>query len=218
MDDIKYKLKGDSLFEAWTRSLKCFGDKQVVGLTQSSIGMCYEIQNLSILVDSPSTYDLFDDPIPETLKPMIVDFSKKLISEQYDIVSTTNSRLYKYKTASGSKINQVDIIIDKLRKNQNSRHAIINFWDPEIDLVNGKPVSPLVASYRIIDNKLCSTVIARSVDAWTGALPIFQGFIDLQERITKRLRKTCGSVEFFSLSYHMYTYDELISRKYYEEE
>lgn len=105
--------------------------------------------------------------------------------------------------------NQVALAVAKLRKDPDTRQAIITLWDPKLDNEPDKRDYPCTVSLalEIKANMLNLTAIMRSSDVWKG-LPydMFQ-FTELQKTIARVLNRPCGFFRLITLSLHAYEED-----------
>lgn len=200
-------VRKNTLGEAWVESLKLFFKSKHLHRYDSMKGPCLEIEDVIFDVLNPARLPQVSNIFPTHFHALIDDFTEKLTDKQVGHVSTTNNRLYQWSKRDGTKLDQVAKIIEALQLHPESRHCIIGFWDPDIDFFSDQPISPLVAYIRIRKGKLHSTVVARSVDAWLGAVPILVGFANLQSSLAQAVNITIGSINFHALSYHIYETD-----------
>jgi len=112
------------------------------------------------------------------------------------------------KCASRSR-NQLDLVIETLKNNDNTRQAIITFWEAS-DLnaavnASGKDVPcTLSLQYIIRDNKLNAITTMRSNDVWLGMPYDIFAFTCLQRLIAQALGIKCGGYIHQVGSLHIY--------------
>lgn len=120
---------------------------------------------------------------------------------------------------------QLDSVINRLRKNSNTRQAYLTIYDPALDSdqglsksrIDGQPVTKdmicnLALLFSITNNRLNLTVINRSQDVLWGMSSInFIEFSILQEVIANVLGVDVGVYKLFSNNLHYYNNDQ--SRK-----
>lgn len=113
---------------------------------------------------------------------------------------------------------QLDSVIDRLRKNPNSRQAYLTIYDPSLDTdqniaanrEDGQPITKdmicnLALLFNITNNHLNMTVINRSQDVLWGMSSInFIEFSILQEIIARVLGVEVGVYRLFSNNIHYY--------------
>lgn len=101
--------------------------------------------------------------------------------------------------------NQLKKIIDKLRKNKNTRQAVISIYDgKEIDTYPYDTPCTLSIHFQIVDNKLCMTVNMRSNDIWFGFCNDQYCFSKLQEIVAQELKIEIGWYYHFTSNMHLY--------------
>lgn len=120
----------------------------------------------------------------------------------------TSNSAYGYILQHKHGFNQIEKIIELLKKDPNSRRAIININVPNKNRIETKDdPCTICLSYRIRDGKLDSTAIMRASDCRYGLLNDLIFFISLQKYIANRLNLKYGSYTHFSISMHMYMLD-----------
>jgi thymidylate synthase len=110
--------------------------------------------------------------------------------------------------------NQVDdFIIPLLKKDPNSRRAVVVLYSPVADSrVNKKETPSLISIFiKIIEKKLTLTIVIRSNDMFIGwPANIYQVYL-LQKYVGEKLGIETGSITTISHSAHIFTeYDEEI--------
>lgn len=102
------------------------------------------------------------------------------------------------------KDNQIDFVINELKKNPNSRRAIINIRDNEVDQNTTHPACLQHIQFMIRKNKLEMYVTMRSNDAFRATFMNAIGFIFLQKQIADELGIEVGKYEHRANSFHVY--------------
>ena len=103
--------------------------------------------------------------------------------------------------------NQVNFVIDELKRNPYSRRAVIDIRDNSNDMYSDDPACWQHAQFFIRDNKLHMKVLFRSNDACKAAFMNAFALIMLQERIAKELNVEVGTYTHRANSYHCYERD-----------
>lgn len=102
--------------------------------------------------------------------------------------------------------NQVPCAIAKLRRDPDTRQAVITLWDSWLDNQVDKKDYPCTVSlqFEIDEGRLVMNTVMRSNDAWLG-LPydLFQ-FTQLQISVANTLGVLCGTYRHTTLSLHIY--------------
>ena len=111
---------------------------------------------------------------------------------------------------------QIEVCVDKLRRDPLDRRVVISMWDPDTDLVSeeltgtGHPARDLPCNthiyLRVVGGALDLTVCCRSNDAYWGAHGANAvHFSVLQEYLAARIGVLVGHMYQFSNNYHGYT-------------
>ena len=104
-----------------------------------------------------------------------------------------------------SRNNQIDKVLDKLIKNDETRQAVISIYDgKEIDTYKYDTPCTLSIHFQIVDEKLCMTVNMRSNDLWYGFCNDQYCFSKLQQYIASQLKVKIGWYYHFSSNMHLY--------------
>jgi thymidylate synthase len=109
-------------------------------------------------------------------------------------------------------------VIERLKKDPDSRQAVVTIWDPILDLLPEKRDYPctILHQFRIRDNKLNMSVYMRSNDVWLGAAYDFFQFTRVQIAMASVLGIAPGSYAHHVGSLHIYEqhYDMAENLKY----
>lgn len=101
---------------------------------------------------------------------------------------------------------QLNKIINKLKTNKNTRHAVISIYDgKEIDSYSNDTPCTLSIHFQIVDDMLCMTVHMRSNDLWFGFCNDQYCFSKLQEMIANELNIEVGWYYHFASNMHLYS-------------
>jgi len=206
-------IEAKTIADAWHASLQAFLGEEHLNRYDSMRGPCSEAQDVLIRVADPSVLDLSAD-YPLELTALVDAYAAGFLGHVDVRGSTVAERLYSWgsRVVGGAGINQVARAEESLRTSPASRFTILGFWDPAVDPGLENPVSPLIASLRVRNGALTSTLVARSVDAWLGAFPMLVGFSALLRSISERTHLELGVGTFLFLSYHLYDIDLPIVR------
>ena len=120
---------------------------------------------------------------------------------------TANSA-YGYILQEKHGFNQIEKIIDLLKKDPNSRRAVLNINVPNERVIETRDeMCTICLNYQIRDNKLHCTCVMRSNDFNFGTRNDLPFFIYLQKYIANRLELEYGSYTHYAFSMHMYDRD-----------
>lgn len=104
-----------------------------------------------------------------------------------------------------NRYNQIDKITNKLKKDINTRQAVLSIYDgKEIETYEFDTPCTLTIHFQIINNELCMTVNMRSNDIWFGFCNDQYCFSKLQEMIANKLNIKIGWYYHFSSNFHLY--------------
>lgn len=101
---------------------------------------------------------------------------------------------------------QYQVMVDRLRKDPESRQAVITIWNPERDMLEKKRDYPctILHQFRIRKNKLNMSVYMRSNDVWLGAAYDFFQFTRVQIAMASILGVEPGTYAHHVGSLHIY--------------
>jgi thymidylate synthase len=205
----------DSALEAWKATLKHIGDEGIE-FSDHDQRKCKEELNVMIKINHPEQDITKPIEVMRSLKKWVYPeldelediFFKKEASSFY--YYTYGARIFNYANVK----NQVDdFIIPLLKKDPDSRRAIIALYSPVADSGVNKKETPSLISifFKIINNKLTVSIVIRSNDMFIGwPANIYQVYL-LQKYVGEKLGIETGSVTTVSHSAHIFTeYDEEI--------
>lgn len=90
---------------------------------------------------------------------------------------------------------QYDVVVDRLKKDPDTRQAVVTIWNPARDMLEKKRDYPctILHQFRIRKNRLNMSVYMRSNDVWLGAAYDFFQFTRVQIAIASILGVEPGS-------------------------
>jgi thymidylate synthase len=206
-----FLVRGKTIAETWLRILDTimkFGEEK-----QSE----YSIKQKEIL-DIVAVIETQEEEIESWLK-----FTDKDLKEYYQkffssekpkgLSYTYGERLFKYPLREvkekwtgeiTSTFNQIESVIERLKKVPYTRRAIAFTWNVDIDTESESPPCLTQISWNIKNNLLCQTAVIRSNDMF-GAWPMNAFALkELQKKIASRLNLEPGSLIIISNSAHIY--------------
>lgn len=103
-------------------------------------------------------------------------------------------------------VNQLPIIIERLREDPDTRQAVITLWDPQFDAHGGKKDHPCTSlfNFRIRDGKLNMSTFMRSNDAIYGWPFDLIQFSMLMQSMAAELGVDVGTYSHHVGSFHIY--------------
>lgn len=129
----------------------------------------------------------------------------------------TSNSAYGYILGKKYGFSQIEQIIELLKKDPNTRRAVLNISDPSINRIETKDMQCTVCLQFLLRNgKLSCTTYMRSNDVWFGLPYDVVYFTFLQRYIAGRIGARYGSYTHFVGSMHMYLRDEDNIRKMLE--
>jgi thymidylate synthase (methanogen type) len=103
--------------------------------------------------------------------------------------------------------NQIDKVIELLKKEKYSRRAIISLWDYEQDILSQHPPCACTIQFLYRNNRLNTLAYFRSNDAWMSLLPDMIVMRDLTKIIADKLSIKIGTYIHYAASLHLYEPD-----------
>lgn len=115
-----------------------------------------------------------------------------------------------------SRSNQIEYVVDELKRDVNSRRAFISIYDAKEHELYGKDTPcTLNIGFNIVDNKLNMTVMMRSNDLVYGFCNDQYCFSKLQEMISNLLSIEVGTYFHFVHNLHIYSRHFDMKEKYF---
>lgn len=101
---------------------------------------------------------------------------------------------------------QYDVMVDRLKKDPDTRQAVVTIWNPERDMLEKKRDYPctILHQFRVRKNRLNMSVYMRSNDVWLGAAYDFFQFTRVQIAISSILGIEPGTYSHHVGSLHIY--------------
>ena len=121
----------------------------------------------------------------------------------------TNNSAYGYIIQKKYGFDQLQQIIELLKKDKNSRRAVLNISDPSINRITTKDMQCTIAlQFLIRNNELQMTVYMRSNDIYFGLPYDYIYFVSIGQYIANKLNINFGLYTHHATSMHMYLRDE----------
>lgn len=197
---------GQTIPEAWERSMEyLLANGRSV---DSQRGMrTLELTNVVFHISDPlaepqvsDKYGFSSTFIQSFIKGMEDGFLGKSVGE----------RIYRHGL---SNVDQLNAVVEVLKRDSFSRRAVIDLWLPEQDSGSLHPPCPVVFQFLIRSQLLNMTCILRSNDAWTAAIPDMIAFSSLQSRVSQLVDVKMGTYTQISVSYHLYEKDLILAKE-----
>lgn len=120
----------------------------------------------------------------------------------------TNNSAYGYILQTKHGFNQIEKIIELLKKDPNSRRAVMNINIPNENVIETKDEMCTIALQLLLrDGKLNATTLMRSNDLSTGTPYDVFYFTEIQKYIANKLEVNYGTYSHFVTSLHIYDRD-----------
>lgn len=201
-DASVFKIRGKKVAEVWLKALKTiltFGE-----VKETDAMKMKEVLNLAAVIEDEDADNFF---IPEYLgfdKAKVESYLPQIIDkEKVEGLHYT----YGYRLSGHFEIDQVEKMIEKLRKDPNAREAVGVLFDPRIDIeAEHRPCIVLVQALRN-QEKLNFNVYVRSHDIFGGWPLNAFGLRKLQQKISQASGLNIGSLTFISASAHIYDFN-----------
>lgn len=199
-------LAEETIAKAWQQSIeRCFLSPQPQAIEYDSAhGRCIEVQNVVLSVRSP---------IREPRIPKGFLFEKDLTEYRKGVLhgpktpGSLHQRLFAWRRSSKGTLNQLEAVIDTLKRDATSRRAVVGIWDPDYDGSTERPMSPCLIQFSVRADGVRASAFVRSSDAWTGAVQDLVVFSDLQYQVADALGQAVGEYTHHAGSYHIYKMD-----------
>lgn len=195
----------NSISEAWEMSIKeLLRDNVPYVYTQRGI-RAKEIIGMQLLIENPLSEPIISEHY--MLGEMFVEKYCKSIIESTCGEQSIHSRIIKTKSISKKNNNQINRVVNLLRKEPNSRRAVISLWDPEYDMNSEHPPCACIIQFMIRNAKLDVSAYFRSNDSWMAVLPDMIAITKLSLLVSEKLKVPVGQYIHFCASYHLYEPD-----------
>jgi len=198
-------VRARTLPEAWEQSL----------VKLKEVGRIVETEYSERSLDAPAVI-IVEEPLSEPrlhLKGVTDDparYARELLegsAEESKYEYTYHERLFSYRLPDGRAINQIEKVVEKLRKVPYTRRAQAVTWQPWRDLDTDHPPCLQRIWFKVVDNRLVMHVHMRSNDAFKAAFMNMYAFTELQRYVAQRLGVEAGYYMHIADSYHVYESD-----------
>ena len=120
---------------------------------------------------------------------------------------TYHDRIVNFDISAGQKFDQLQFVIDELKRSPDSRRAVINIRDNSVDPFNANPACLQHMQFFIRGGRLHMKVLMRSNDAAEATFMNAFAFIMLQKKAAEALGLTVGTYTHRANSFHCYEKD-----------
>ena len=102
------------------------------------------------------------------------------------------------------KVDQVESVLNRLKKSETTRRATLTAFDPSVDQYQDEIPSMIMIDFKIRKNRLYTTSVWRSHDIYNSWIPNFFGLKGLSKYFTESLGIKIGPITVHSVSAHIY--------------
>ena len=198
-----YLIKAENISSAWPRILRTIWQKGA-GRPKDQWGSeVMEVANLVVSVSNPLKQPLIPEGYPWTEEKLEEYAEKEFLSKDKNgFAYTYGERLHDYEG-----VNQVNEVIERLKKAGNTRRAVAVSWNPKTDYKNEEVPCLVLWDWKIRDGALHQTTVIRSNDMY-GAWPAnAYGLTKLLFHVAEEVGVKPGSITTQSISGHIYSRD-----------
>lgn len=192
-----------TIAESWRLALKTlYNDGRVVENDE-----IFRDESIALEVGNV-TDDLFDDRFPMSKDQVNTINNYLLTGEQEALVSHEWTKIYR-KRLFESEPNQIQNIIEYLKKKPNGKRAQASVWQPETDLSGSIAPCLQLLWFQIVDRKLDIHVHMRASDCYGKLLMNMNEFVALQRHIAEKLSVAPGKYIHFIDTCHFNSADKM---------
>jgi len=195
--DVTYKvgrfIRGRSVNDVWLRGLKLIMD---YGLdVRDRRYTIREILNLATRIEYPH------DEYPSLRHQMLREYEDQLLNPD------NKGFIYTYGERLRRDVDQIQLIINKLKHNRTSKRGTATTWMPKVDLTSSESPCLIMVDFKLRNSILEMTSVFRSHDFY-GAYPYnVHALSRLQDYVANELSVSSGGINILSVSAHIYERD-----------
>ncbi|VFM95195.1 MAG: thymidylate synthase [Candidatus Kentron sp. G] len=191
----------DAPIEAWKElifRLVRFGHP-----SQLRKGKRYELQNVKVVIEKPEIES--EEALGEIGFSLgeIRQHQKRILdpTKPTDFSYSYGNRLRNHFKYNGEFVDSLEIVVQRLLKDRQSRHAYVALWDNGRDLSEGRECPCLVSLFfRYFEEKLTLTATFRTHNAATAWLENLYGLMEIQTFVGDRVGMRIGPITVISHS------------------
>jgi thymidylate synthase len=203
---------GENIASVWERSiLEMMSSKHTRRIPteydREGDPLSYDVSAV-LIVNAPMSEPRVHRCMPAGIDDLL-EYSREVVLGTKDhLVSqlgyTYHDRLVNYKADHGRSVNQLDSVVEKLKKVPYSRRAQAITWVPGTDNDSKHPPCLQRLWFRVVNGALDMSVSFRSNDAFKAAFMNMYVLTILQMDIALRLGVRVGTYRHYADSYHIY--------------
>jgi thymidylate synthase len=198
-------IRAKTISDAWKRGLNLIW-RQGQEITDERGTRIREILALQVAVEDP-----YRDMIPAEYswnQERLEEYARQLQSGfNPGFEYTYGERLRSWRAPGTESVDQIDLVIKRLKSSPYTRRATAVTWIPAVDSEKEEVPCMIVDDFKLRDGKLCLTALFRSHD-FAGAYPAnLYGLARLLEFVAGEVGAEPGSISTTSASAHIYDHD-----------
>lgn len=200
--EIGRLLRAKHISDAWYRGLNVIWNHGQI-ITDERGSQIREFMDLMVVIEDPYTARIPEDTAWN--EERLEEYAKQLISGEnaLDFEYTYGERLRNWK----GEVDQIEYVIEKLKKNKTSRRATAVTWIPGVDTKADEVPCMILDDFKLREDQVHLTALFRSHD-FGGAYPAnLYGLSKLLEYVAERLGVKPGKITTVSISAHIYAHD-----------
>jgi len=205
-------IKEKTLAEAWRKSLHELHEKGIY----SPESEFHRFSHAVVEVTDTNSVDIYDEHFPMSWENIEIINNYLLTGEDEEKVIHDWTKIYRQRLFA-KEYNQIENVIEYLKKKPDGKRAQASIWNQEIDLYGKIGPCLQIIWLQIIDGKLEMHTHMRATDCYGKLLMNMNEFIALQNYIAKQLGVQSGSYIQFIDSLHFNMSDKESVNKLIEE-
>lgn len=199
------EILADTISSAWEKSIIALLDDSLPLYFTQRGERAREILGVQMVISHPISEPKVSCNYPFG-QLFIDDYCQNILNASSGVHSI-NSRIIKRKQIDTKANNQLQKVVNLLKKEPGSRRALICLWNAECDMASKHPPCACTIQFLIRNNCLDTIAYFRSNDSWMAALPDMVAIVRLSEIVSKKVNVPIGKYIHFAASYHLYEPD-----------
>lgn len=190
----------DSAYEYGVGLIKKYGFKRIDERGDEVLQLPFLHLKFKHHIKQIGTVKYVPEPTSTLLnKSMLNDYKEQLL------IGTDKDFIYTYQDrfCNHFSINQYEYIVDKLKRNKESRRAVAITWNPNIDPVNDEVPCLNYLCCSVYDNELFMNVVFRSNDFTTAFVANMYGLMNLQLYLADKIGVNVGDFNYCGNNVHL---------------
>lgn len=169
-----------------------------------------ECANLIMHIKNPNGGILYN-PLAKKNIPDGCVWNEERINKYSSQLLSAENKGFKYtygeRLRNNHGIDQINSVIDRLKKCKYSRRATAVTWKPDVDFQEEDVPCLILLDFKIRNNKLNTTAVWRSHDIYGAYFPNVHGILNVMRYVAKSTGVNVGELTTHSISAHIYEHD-----------